>query len=481
MSNLPPVLMPPSSQQPAAKRGRGWKIFGVLVTVLLVGSIVANVVMLVMVMVLGAAVNGESPSGRVQSEVVQQGGRDKIAIMPVTGTVDGDMYNRIHNFCQFVKADPSIKAVVLQVDSPGGTVTASDEIYHQFMELKGTGRKISVSMRSLAASGGYYLSMAGDKLYAEPTTLTGSIGVIWPSFQVTELMKRVGVSTEFVKSDAAQEFKDAGSPFKEFTEQDRQYIKGLVNSAHVKFSSVVEAGRKGKLTVPITEVAIGKIWTSDDAKKLGLIDDIAYLDEVCDMTAKPPLCAAPCTEQPLDVWAGYPFVSKVVGPSAVLLRRSALEAVGGWDEAYTGIADWHLWLKLGADRPFLQVTAHTVGKRQHTTSQGRRTRCDGLGFLDLRYRATTAALAYRRSLDLPGDDIAAWERRLEALDGVRQLAGGVVEDDLSIITAAARHIEGLLASLREDKVAVTGTILRAACVAELAIPYMMSSTRRRIA
>jgi protease-4 len=127
--------------------------------------------------------------------------------------------------------------------------------------------------------------MSADKLYAQPTTLTGSIGVIWPSFEVTQLMEKWGIQPEVVKSDSAEDFKDAGSPFKKFSAKDREYIKGIVNSAHSKFSSIVEKGRKGKLTVPIDQVANGKIWTSDDAKKLGLVDDIAYIDEVCDKTA----------------------------------------------------------------------------------------------------------------------------------------------------------------------------------------------------
>ncbi len=278
----------PSAYPPPPPRRRGLKVYAIIATFLLLMCFAAIFILIVMVSFMGAALGGsasDSPAQRVQAETVTDGGHERVAILPISGTIDAHMVEKVHNFCEYIKQDNKIKAVVIEVDSPGGTVTASDEIYHMLLQLK-TSRKLVVSMRSLAASGGYYLSMAADKLYAEPTTLTGSIGVIWPSFQVTKLMDNIGVKPEFVKSDNAAEFKDAGSPFKEMTEQDRAYIKGILNNAHDKFASIVDTGRKGKLTLPVKEVAIGKIWTSDEAKKIGLIDEIAYTDEVCANVAK---------------------------------------------------------------------------------------------------------------------------------------------------------------------------------------------------
>ena len=223
-------------------------------------------------------------------------------------------------------------------------MTASDEIYHQLMELKGTGRTLVVSMGGLTASGAYYLSMAADKLYAEPTTLTGSIGVIWPAFEVTGLMKKVGVTADFVKSDSAEEFKDAGSPFKPFTEEDKVYIKGLVNSAQDKFTAVVAAGRKGKLTVPMAKIAIGKIWTSEEAQKLGVVDGIAYLDEVCEKTAAEAGISRPTVIRLrprgglLEALAG---ASSSVGPRKVEVKVDAQSvedlARGAMEYRYRGI------------------------------------------------------------------------------------------------------------------------------------------------
>jgi len=280
---------PPQSPLPAPPRRRGLKIYAFLVTLLFAGSLFVIFVLLMFVIgVLGSTMGGSgrfnTPANRVSTEVLVSGGSDQIAILPISGSIDDRMYDYVRNYCDYIKNDRSIKAVIIEVDSPGGGVTASDEIYHELMELKKT-HKLVVSMRSLAASGGYYVSMAADKLYAEPTTLTGSIGVIWPSFQVTDMMQKIGVKPEFIKSSNASDYKDAGSPFKEMTDEDRDYIRGLLNNMHDKFAVIVSTGRSGKLTKPIQEIAVGKIWTADDAKTLGLIDGIAYLDEVCANTA----------------------------------------------------------------------------------------------------------------------------------------------------------------------------------------------------
>ena len=283
------MTLPPSShpQFPPLPRRRGLKIYAILMTLLFAGSLVVifSLIMMVIVGALGSAMSMHSPTSRVQAEVLVSGRTDKIAVLPISGVIDANMYEQVRNYCDFIKNDNTIKAVIVEIDSPGGYVTASDEIYYELMQLKES-RKLVVSMRSMAASGGYYVAAAADKLYAQPTTITGSIGVIMTSFQVTDLMKKIGVKPEVIKSSNADNFKDTGSPFKEWTDEDRDYIRGLLNSMHDKFAAIVDTGRKGKLTKPIKEIAIGKIWTADDAKVLGLIDEIAYLDQVCGNTAK---------------------------------------------------------------------------------------------------------------------------------------------------------------------------------------------------
>jgi protease-4 len=283
MSTFNPPPLPP-----APRRGSGWRVFALIATLFLIFSVLANLIMFVIVIVTSMAAGGsdsQGPASRVEAETLREGRSDKIAIVPLSGEVDESMNNEMFAFSEYIKKDNQIRGVILDVDSPGGAITASDEIHHLVTNLKSSGRRVVVSMGSLAASGAYYFSAPADKIYAQRTTLTGSIGVIWPAFEVTDMMKKVGVTPEFVKSDTSSDYKDAGSPFKPFTEKDREYIRGLVNNAQEKFTAVVDAGRTGKLAKPARELAIGKIWPADEALKLGLIDEIAYLDEVCDKTA----------------------------------------------------------------------------------------------------------------------------------------------------------------------------------------------------
>jgi protease-4 len=273
---------PAPAPLPARRSSRVGTIILVLFLLLSLG---ANVILFILVGIMGLTLGADTPSARVETQTLRDGGSNKVAVLPLEGEVGDSMVSDTHDFCDFISQHPEIKAVVLEVDSPGGSVTASDEIHHMLSDLHASGRRITVSMRGLAASGGYYISMPADKIYAEPTTLTGSIGVIWPSFEVSQMMQKIGVTTDFIKSDNANEYKDAGSPFKPMTPQDEQYIKNLVNQMHTKFADIVSTGRHGKLTKPINEIAIGKIWTADEALALGLIDEIAYPDEVYLKTA----------------------------------------------------------------------------------------------------------------------------------------------------------------------------------------------------
>lgn len=269
----------PPMQQIPPRRNTGLKVLLVLSILLLLISLAGNFLLLLGIAVVSGGGMGDSAM-HVQTEVVERGkGGDQIAIMPLTGVVDGNMVQRAQRFANYVRDNKNIKAVIVEVDSPGGSVTASDEIHHILTKVA-QDRRLVVSMRGLAASGGYYISMPAEKIYAQPTTLTGSIGVIMQTMEVTRLMDKIGVQPETVKSDNAETFKDAGSPFRKFSEQDRLYFKGLINDMHTKFSKIVEDGRRGKLTKDIKDIAIGRIWTADEARALGLVDSIAYLDQV---------------------------------------------------------------------------------------------------------------------------------------------------------------------------------------------------------
>lgn len=173
--------------------------------------------------------------------------------------------------------DPSVAAIVLRINSPGGGVTASDLMYSELMRFReATGRPIVASMLDTAASGGYYIACAADRVFAMPTTVTGSIGVIMITPDLSGLMSRVGVQANVIKSGA---MKDAGSPFREMSEDDRKLYQGMINAMYERFLDVVAKSRKDLSRERIRELADGRVYLAPAAKEHGLIDEIGGLPE----------------------------------------------------------------------------------------------------------------------------------------------------------------------------------------------------------
>lgn len=170
--------------------------------------------------------------------------------------------------------DENVKAVILQVDSPGGSLTASDIIYSEVKRFKETGKPVVVSVGSLAASGGYYISVPGDYIVVGPTSMVGSIGVIMNRFEIQELLRMIGVKTEPIKSS---EMKDIGSPFRPLTDAERKYFQELISFYHNRFIGIV-AKERGLSEDEVRELANGKVYTADQALEYGLIDEIGYFD-----------------------------------------------------------------------------------------------------------------------------------------------------------------------------------------------------------
>lgn len=165
--------------------------------------------------------------------------------------------------------DDNVKAIVLAVNSPGGGVVASDEIYNA---LKAVEKPIVVMMGDLAASGGYYISMAADWIIANPNTLTGSIGVISEFPNAEGLLEKVGV--EFVVITSGPR-KDVGSPYREMTEAEQAYWKAIIDEAYEGFANIVAEGRDLPLA-EVKEIADGSIYTGRQALELGLVDELGY-------------------------------------------------------------------------------------------------------------------------------------------------------------------------------------------------------------
>jgi protease-4 len=172
--------------------------------------------------------------------------------------------------------DDKIKSVLIKVDSPGGTVTAGDMLYHEIMAYKEkTGVKIVVSMLGTAASGGYYVSLPADTIMAHPTSITGSVGVIIMQPDVSGLMDKIGVDMRVSKSGNQ---KDMGSPFRAATPEEEELLKNVTDDLAARFLGLVQKHR-GIDEPVLSEVASAKVYLAEDAQKLGLIDDIGYLDD----------------------------------------------------------------------------------------------------------------------------------------------------------------------------------------------------------
>jgi len=269
----PPVKTP--------RKGSGWRIFWGIVLAL---SVMANIALFLILMgVIALFTTG--PRGILTEEVIRKGPRkNKIAVISVEGIIYGEQAKNVYRQLNAARQDRSVKGLIVRVNSPGGTISGSDQIYREILKYrKETGKPVIAFMQGVAASGGYYTSVACQEIIAEPTTITGSIGVIGTYFVVQELLeKKLGILPVVVKSG---EKKDWPSSFEEPNEIYTQYIQDkLIKPAFERFVKVVAEGRKESLTLDkIRELADGSIYGAEEAKKEKLIDDIGYLDDAIEL------------------------------------------------------------------------------------------------------------------------------------------------------------------------------------------------------
>ncbi|MBN2062268.1 MAG: signal peptide peptidase SppA [Deltaproteobacteria bacterium] len=200
----------------------------------------------------------------------------KIGVIPVSGTVK-DPSPIISQIVEFRK-NKRIRAIIVRIDSPGGGVGASQEIYR---EIKRTApeKKVIASLGGIAASGGYYIASACDKIVANPGTITGSIGVIMEIFQIHELSRNIGISLEVIKGG---EYKDVGSPHREITKEDKNLLEALILEIQEQFITAVAGGRN----LPpekVRDIADGRIMSGATARDLGLIDNLGNFQDAVDL------------------------------------------------------------------------------------------------------------------------------------------------------------------------------------------------------
>jgi protease-4 len=187
---------------------------------------------------------------------------------------------------QLLKAaqDDNVKAVVLRINTPGGTVTASDIIYHEIKSFKASKKvPIVASIMDLGTSGGYYVASAADAVLAHPSSVTGSIGVIMLTINARGLMEKVGLEATAVTSGPR---KDMGSPFRVMTPEERTIFQGLIDSFYQRFLSVVQEGRPHLAMDRIKQLADGRVYAGDQAKAAGLVDEIGYLEDAIELAKK---------------------------------------------------------------------------------------------------------------------------------------------------------------------------------------------------
>ena len=256
------------------------------------------IVLLVLVLIMGCAtprINIFNVAPDPLKEYTLEGtGADKILLIPVNGLItDNPKKGLITTSPSLVEpvvlqinkaqSDKQIKAVLFKVNSPGGTITASDLLYHEISAYKEkTGSKIVISMMDLATSGAYYMSLPADIIMAHPTTITGSVGVISLQPKVKSLMDKIGLGVDVQK---VGKYKDMGSPFRDTSEEERKLLQKAMNDFGERFMGLVKKHRK--LTPQaIAEISTARVFLADEALQMGLIDKIGYISDAVKETKK---------------------------------------------------------------------------------------------------------------------------------------------------------------------------------------------------
>ena len=207
-------------------------------------------------------------------------GSEKIALVELNEPIvsSQDIVRQLKKY----RDNRSVKAIVFRVESPGGGVAASQEIYEEVKKTRDSGKPIVVSMGAVAASGGYYVSCAATKIVANPGTLTGSIGVIFQFLHFSDLMKKLGIDESTFKSGR---LKDSGSPFRKVTPEDEKYFQSLVADVYDQFVEVVAKERKMSISY-VKKYADGRVFTGRQAKQLGFVDTLGTLEDAISIAAK---------------------------------------------------------------------------------------------------------------------------------------------------------------------------------------------------
>ncbi|MCJ7774144.1 MAG: signal peptide peptidase SppA [Desulfobacterales bacterium] len=253
--------------------------------------------------------------GSVDSKI---GFKEKVGVIEISGIIT-DARNVIYSLKQF-REDDSIKAIVLRIESPGGGVGPSQEIYREIRKTIKS-KKVIASLGAVAASGGYYAAAGADGIVANPGTITGSIGVIMSYTNFREVLNKIGLVPVVIKSG---EFKDIGSPVREMTDREQKLLKGFVDTVHGQFVSAIIEGRKIDRS-KVEAIADGRIFSGEEAKTLGLVDRLGNMEDAVEwaghlggikgkiITVYPKEEKVPFIKYLIDSYLGE-FISDAVNP-----------------------------------------------------------------------------------------------------------------------------------------------------------------------
>ena len=218
----------------------------------------------------------------------------KVLVIPIRGTISDapkrqfiitrpSMVQEVVSQLRKAQKDPEVKALVLKINSPGGSVTASDILYNEIVAFKQkTKAKVVVVMMGVAASGGYYISLPADYILAHPTSITGSVGVLFIRPDVAGLMGKIGIEVEVSKTGKN---KDMGSPFRQATAEERQIIKDMIDQLGKRFLDRIAEHRKID-PQRMKEISSARIFLAEDALKLGMVDRVGYIGEAVSLAKK---------------------------------------------------------------------------------------------------------------------------------------------------------------------------------------------------
>ncbi|MBW1741854.1 MAG: signal peptide peptidase SppA [Deltaproteobacteria bacterium] len=229
----------------------------------------------------------------LREEVVDGEGKKKILVLDISGIISDkkrtsgwglrermSMVAEVKEALKKAEADDAIFGVVLRINSPGGTVTSSDILHHEMVRYKEkTGVRVVACLMDVGTSGAYYIATAADEIIAHPTTVTGSIGVMAMKFNVQGLLSRIGIEEETIKSG---DMKDLWSPFRPSTPEEKEILQSIIDTLHERFVDVVADGRKSLTRGGVEKLADGRVYTADQARAVGLIDAVGYLDQAVD-------------------------------------------------------------------------------------------------------------------------------------------------------------------------------------------------------